>query len=272
VITVSADPIAAYERDQDRRGLALTTIDKRTRCLRLFEREVGLNPKRQTIERWLDGRGLSNKSRAVWLSHLSCFYKWAVEEGHVREDPTARIRPPKLRRKLPRPIPDDHLEKALANATPVLRCWLLLGAYAGLRCQEIAGLSREDVLVSDGLLRVTEAKGGHERLVPLHPEVLEALELYGLPERGAIFRARTLRRVTPGEVSHKLGDFLHGLGIPSTPHALRHWFGTRLLATTHDLRVVQETMGHRDVTSTAIYADWDRAAAKEGVAALGVTT
>ena len=262
------DLIDAYTRDQERRGLSPNTIDKRGRCLRLFERELGLHPSRQAIERWLDGRGLCAKSRAVWLSHLSCFFTWAAEEGHLREDPTARIRPPKLRRKLPRPIPDEHLEKALANSTPLFRCWLLLGAYAGLRCQEIAGLSREDVLGSEGLLRVTEAKGGHERLVPLHPEVLEALDLLPMPERGPLFRNRSARRVSPGDVSHRLGDFLHSLGITSTPHALRHWFGTRLLATTHDLRVVQETMGHRDVTSTAIYADWDRAAAKAGVLAL----
>ena len=64
---------------------------------------------------------------------------------------------------------------------------LSLAAYAGLRCQEIAGLDREDVLEAKGLLRVVKGKGGVERIVPLHPEALAALRCLPMPRSGALF-------------------------------------------------------------------------------------
>jgi len=266
---VQMDLITAYTKDQQRRGLSAATTDKRSRYLRLFEHEVGLEGTRDEIETWLD-RYPSAKTKATILSHLGCFYTWATEEGHLTLDPTAKIRAPRVPRKLPRPIPDEALEKALANATPLVRVWLLLGSLAGLRCKEIAGLCREDVMATEGRLRVVETKGGDERMVPLNPELLEALELWGMPASGWLFRQRSGGRMTAGDISHHIGDYLRGLGITSTPHALRHWFGTHLLAEIHDLRTVGETMGHKDIRSTAIYADWDRELAKAGVTRLGV--
>jgi integrase/recombinase XerC len=262
------DLIAGYRRDMERRGLAHATVDKRTRNLRLFESEVGLVATKEQVEVWLDGRGLVAKSRSVWLSHLACFYSWAVQDGRLKVDPTARIQRPKLRRKLPRPIPDKDLRKALANADPRMRCWLLLGALAGLRCQEIAGVAVEDVLEDAGQLRVVDAKGGTERMVPLHPEVLKALREL-LPPRGPVFRG-TRGRVTAGDVSHKTGDYLHGLGITSTPHALRHWYATEVYRSTLDLRLTQELMGHKSVTSTEIYARADMQKAGVAVRALRI--
>jgi integrase/recombinase XerC len=251
--------------------LAPNTIDKRVRNLRLYAREAGLAASREEIEDWLDERHLSAKSRSLWLSSLHTFYAWAIDAGHLTEDPTAKIRSPKLRRALPRPIPDEQLAKALANATPLHRLWLLLGAYEGLRCCEIAGLAREDVLASEGLLRVVEAKGGNERMVPLHGEVLEALELLPMPASGPLFMNRFRTRVTPGHVSHELGDYLHSLGIASTPHALRHWFGSSMLRATHDIRVVQEAMGHKSIMSTSVYTAFDQGACRSAVAGLQVS-
>jgi len=262
------DPIDGYILDMKRRGLAENTLKTRERCLRLFARDGGFQRNREQIEAWLDGRHLSAKSRSVWLSHLGCFYAWQVETGLIASNPTAGIRPPKLRRNLPRPIPDADLTRALTKASDLHRLWLLLGAFEGLRCQEIAGLAREDVLASEGLLRVVEAKGGHERLVPLHREVLEALETYGMPDRGPLFVNRSGKRVSPGDVSHQLGDYLRSLGIGSTPHALRHFFGTRTLQQCHDVRVVQELLGHRDISSTAVYTAFDQGAARSAVASL----
>lgn len=263
------DLIAGYRRDMERRGLAHATVDKRVRCLRLFQGDSGFATTKEELEAWLDGRGLVAKSRSVWLSHLSCFYQWAVDEGHLEIDPTARIQRPKLRRKLPRPIPDKDLRKALANADPRMRCWLLLGALAGLRCQEIAGLTVEDVMEEDGILRVVEAKGGTERMVPIHGDIVEALRALPMPARGPVFRG-IRGRVTAGDVSHKTGDYLHGLGITSTPHALRHWYATEVYRSTLDLRLTQELMGHKSVTSTEIYARADMQKAGVAVRALRI--
>jgi site-specific recombinase XerD len=263
--------IGKYQRYQERRGLSWNTVEKRTRSLKMFAEQVGFDATREQIEDWLDSRGLAAKSRAVWISHLGVFFRWAVSEGLLPSDPTVRIKAPKLRRNLPRPIPDAQLTKALKAATPLLRSWLLLGAFAGLRCQEIAGLAREDVLDREGLLRVTQGKGGKERLVPLHGDVLAALKDYGMATEGPLFRGRGGERVTPGALSHRLGDYLRGLGITSTPHSLRHFFGTRLLQQSHDLRLVQDAMGHQNISSTAIYTGVDQAATRVAVSALRVS-
>jgi site-specific recombinase XerD len=259
------DAIAGFTLDQRRRGLAINTTRARERALRLFERDLGLDATREQIEDWLDGRNLCAKSRAVMLSHLGCFYTW-----RGGENPVAQIRPPKLHRGLPRPIPDKDLTRALAKATPLLRAWLLLGALEGLRCQEIAGLAREDLSESEGLLRVVEAKGGNERMVPLHAKVLEALKAYGMPERGPLFLNRFHQRVSPGDVSHQLGDYLRSLGIASTPHSLRHAFATAVYRSSLDLLLTQSLLGHRSPTSTVVYASADMGKAAGIVGAISV--
>jgi integrase/recombinase XerD len=264
------DLIEKYALDMERRSLSRNTISKRVRSLRLFESEVGFDTERESIEAWLDSRNLSPKSRAVWLSHLNCFWGFCLEHDHLSTNPVSKIRPPKLRRKLPRPMPDSDLQKALRYATPLLRAWLLLGALEGLRCQEIAGLRRDDVLVSEGLLRVVEAKGGDEGMLPLHPDVLEALETLGMPDRGPLFLDRFGRQISPGRVSHLLGDHLRGLGISSTPHSLRHFFGSEVMRATHDIRTTQELMRHKDISSTAIYTAFDQEAGRQAVAGLRI--
>lgn len=263
-------PISAYVRDMGRRGLSPVTVDKRTRCLHLYAGECGLEASREQVEDWLDGRHLSPKSRAVWISHLHAFYTFAVAEGLLKADPTARIKPPRLRRALPRPMPEASLRRALERATPIYRCWLLLGALEGLRCQEIAGLAKEDVLAPEGLLRVVHGKGGKERYVPLHPDVLAALERYGMPEEGPLFTKREGGALSAGDVSHRLGDYLHGMGIASSPHSLRHRFATEVYRGSLDIRMTQELLGHQSVATTSIYAKADMRGAAAVVSALKV--
>jgi integrase/recombinase XerC len=261
-----ADLVARYVRHMERRGLADNTIGARTRVLRRYEAEVGWVADKEAVEDWLDGP--CAKSRATYLSHLQCFFRWACAEGCLEVDPTQKVQPPKLRRNLPRPIPDPALQKALKSANPLMKAWLLLAAYQGMRAQEIAGLRVEDVDGVAGLLRVVEAKGGRERMLPLHPAVRRALEALPLPIEGYAFRKSDGSRATPGMVAHAMGAYLHRLGIQSTPHSLRHWFGTGIYRGTKDLRLTQELMGHASPSTTAVYAAWDRAGAARAVGSL----
>ena len=261
-----SDLIDAYCTSMRRANLAVTTIDKRFRYLRLFEAECGLEASREEIETFLD-RYKHPKSKATVLSHINTFYRWAADEGLIAVVPTAKIKAPKVPRKLPRPMAEDLLEKALANATPELRCWLLLGALAGLRCMEVAGVDVEDILDGGQMLRVTDTKGGNERLVPLHEDVREAL-LQVAPESGPMFRQRSGRQVTAGDVSHRLGAYLHGQGIADTPHSLRHFFATEVQRATHDVRTTQALMGHKSIASTAIYMAFDQEAGRVAVMGL----
>jgi site-specific recombinase XerD len=267
-----ADYIARYVKSMERQGLAHTTIVQREIMLRTFERELGFHVTQEEVESWLDRRDMSLKTRSLWVSHLKCFYRYCSGEGFQVRDPTIRIKAPKTPRRLPRPMPSSDLQKALEAARPVMRAWLLCGALAGLRCQEIAGLRADDVMLAEGLLRVTEAKGGKERLVPLHPQLREALERVTPPFGGLMWKTEHNRKFTANQISWNIGRFLRKQGITGGAHTLRHSFASNALRQCHDLRVVQELLGHASVATTAVYTAFDQDAAKAAVAAIGLPT
>jgi integrase len=271
----NAELIAAHHVDQERRGLLPTSIEKRDDNLRVFARCVAptelLDVTRADVERFLDARRITASTRYAWLSHLHRFYDWTLRADLGTVDPTARIVRPKLRRRLPRPVATAELKAALVDAQPLHRCWLLLAAYMGLRCQEIAGIRRDDVLEDEGLLRVVKGKGGVERLIPLHPEILDALRALPMPRHGWVFTGVRGGPYSPAHLSHDFNAFLRSAGVSGTAHQLRHWFGTNLYAQTHDIRLTQEMLGHADLATTAIYTAFDRQGAVAAIRAMNFT-
>ncbi len=182
---------------QDRCGHLPASMQRRDIYLKAFARWLDprglLEATRDDIETFLDqrktreGRKLNSRTRYYWLANLSAFYGWALVEGLTDTDPTVAIVRPKQRRTLPRPIGRDDLEDAIRAARPQMRAMLYLAAFAGLRVQEIAGLDRDDIIEAKGLIRVRYGKGAKERIVPLHPDVLEALRCLPMPKNGALF-------------------------------------------------------------------------------------
>ncbi|HEY5025390.1 MAG TPA: tyrosine-type recombinase/integrase [Acidimicrobiales bacterium] len=284
----AADLRAAHTLDQERRGLRQSSIKTRDGILRRFAEWLAPKPileaSREDVQAWLDSLKVGGTARRAYTSHLHAFYTWAQDEGLVSQVATARIRRPKERIGLPRPIPDVDLARALSAAragnSPSHRrmvCFLLLGAYQGLRCIEIAGLHVEDVPDdAGGPLRIRDAKGGGERHpVPMHPDVLAALRTLPMPRSGPVFcRPGDLHypagQLRAHNVSHLTNDFLSGLGISATAHQLRHFFGTRIYQSTRDIRLTQELLGHAKVSTTALYAACDQTKAAPAVAALSI--
>lgn len=180
-----------YATHLRRRGLAAGTIYRRSSTVRAFREWLDGVPLEaattQQVERFLDSRGLEGRTRYCWISHLHCFYRWAIDHGHATQDPTARIERPRLRRLMPRPIGEPDLEVALSMADRTMKAWLALASYGGLRCAEIAALDADCVLHQYGVLRVL-GKGAKERMVPMHPVVSDALAAYGVPRSGPVFR------------------------------------------------------------------------------------
>ena len=196
------------------------------------------------------------ESRATELSHLRSFYKWAVLEGLLVVDPTARLIRPRVPRRLPRPIPDNDLAVALEMAPDRVRPMLFLAAYAGLRACEIAPLRAEDIMLANDppLIVIDQGKGGHMGAVPMCSVL--AAEMQRLSSRGWLFTRRdgNAGHIPAHQVSHLCNRYLHGIGIGHTLHTLRHWFGTQTLrANNGDLRQTQELMRHQSPVSTAIY-------------------
>src|SRR5664280_310297 len=226
--------IAAHHVDQERRGLLPTSIEKRDGQLQIFSRYLEprslLDAQREDVEQFLDSRNIGARTRYAWLSHLHNFYDWTLREDIGTSDPTVRIIRPKMRRSLPRPAATDQLVAALRVADPMRRCWLLLAAYMGLRCQEIAGIRREDILQDEGLLRVVKGKGGVERMIPIHPEVMAALLALPMPGVGWVFQRPGGGPWPPPRLSQRFNKFLREAGVNGTAHTLRHWFGSNLYA------------------------------------------
>lgn len=255
--------------DMERRGLIESSMRIRRIYLSAFMRWMGersiLLATKAEIDLFLDQRRIGPRTRCTWLSHLHSFYAWAIGEELLTDDPTAKISRPKLRHTLPRPAATDDLRRLLGVAKPKEKCWVLLAAFQGLRCQEIAGLRREDVAEGEGLLRVVHGKGGHERMMPLHPDVMAALDELPMPRTGWLFTRVRGGRYTPAALSYYFNRFLHDNEVPATAHQFRHWFGTQLYGSTHDLRLTQEMLGHANPATTAIYTAFNRRAAAAAI-------
>ena len=279
-----AELLRRYRQHQERRMLLDSSIEHTRTRLRAFARwiEPGgmLDATRADVETFLDkrrthdGRKLNSRTRYYWIAHLHTFYEWALTEGLTEADPTVSIRRPRQRRVLPRPIGTEDLELAIRTAPSQMRAMLSLAAFAGLRVQEIAGLERDDVIEAKGLVRVRHGKGAKERIVPAHPDVLEALRGLPMPKTGYLFTRPRGGRFTPNRLSVVIARYLREHGIDATAHRCRHWFATETYAHGHDIRVVQELLGHSDPSTTAGYVAYshvDATAAVHSLSLRGVT-
>jgi integrase/recombinase XerC len=259
--------IGLYRHHQQRRGFTPRTVTRRCDVLHNLARFTDtpiLDLTHLELLRWVDAKPIGPRTRYAYISAVSCFYEWAIREGLTDSNPTVRMERPKMRRTLPRPIAPGDLRMAIQLATPRLAAILTLAALQGLRCQEIAGLTRADVLETDAppSLYVTQAKGGYERVVPLHPATVDALRRAGLPRVGPLFTTQYGRPYVPPAISRMGNCYLRSLGIDATMHQLRHRFATDFYrASGGDIRLTQEVLGHQSPTSTAIYTQVSTSAA-----------
>jgi integrase len=189
------------------------------------------------------------------------FFAWLKSTGAIGRNPAARLEPVRVPPGAPRPAPEGVLAEALMRADDRERLMVMLAAYAGLRCAEIARVRGEDL--DADLLRVT-GKGGKTRLVPIvHADLLSRLS----EVRGHAFPGGTEGHLSPGHVSKLLSRVL-----PDgwTGHTLRHRMATKAYAGTRDLLAVGAILGHSRPETTQRYVrmpdDALREAARSAVA------
>lgn len=269
-----------FIRHLRRRGLSPNTIEKYAIHLRAFEDWLGHDLVTATtadVEMFLDsrtGRGqaqncrISDQARCNWISDLAGFYTWTFRStGAPSINPTEAIMRPKLRRRLPRPISETDLEVAMSRADRTMYTFQVLGGFAGFRCCEMAWLTAESVMWHEGVINVF-GKGRKERIVELHPVAAAALRAYGVPRMGPVFLKSDGSVWSPKRVSQVINAYFADLGINATAHQLRHRFGTQLYAACHNLRVVQEQLGHAYSSTTDVYTAFANADARAAVLAL----
>ncbi len=231
----------------------------------------------QALRRQLAARrmeGIGNASAARELSALKGFLAFAREKAGMVESEPVRLRGPRLKKGLPRPItPDDAVNLAEMVAESAEERWigardravLLLLYGAGLRIAEALSLTGKDIPLGETL--AVTGKGGKQRIVPILPIVREGVAAYAaqcpwpaqpdLP----LFRGAKGGPLSQGMVQKAVARARLVLGLPATatPHALRHSFATHLLGAGADLRSLQELLGHASLDSTQIYTKVDAA-------------
>lgn len=233
------------------------TIEARFDVLRRFTNWTGLplaSTEREHVEGYIDGK-TAPATRRVYLCHLAGFFAWAVDEDIYPADPTRRVARAKIPTRLPRPIDEADLltayAAAVASGNDMMRAWLTLGGWAGLRACEIGPVSGEHRIVGDSpTLVIPVSKGGGMSAVPLSPFVNAEFDRW--PARGPLWKPDGgYHHVV---VTRLITNHFRALGMGWTCHNLRHRYGTMLYrASGHDLRVTQSGMRHLSISSTVLY-------------------
>ena len=221
-----------------------------------------------TFLRSLHKRGLDPKSIARALVAVRGLYKFLLQDGHLKLDPSSNLEAPKSWQALPRFLAADEVERLLnapVTSTDLgLRDKAMLEVLyaAGLRVSELVGLAASNLDLDLGFLTVF-GKGGKERAVPLGLSAVEWTKKYIAIRPRLMAQAAPTAALFITDGGHALSrqafwrmivSYGEKAGIGHiTPHLLRHSFATHLLENGADLRSVQMMLGHSDISTTQIY-------------------
>ena len=271
---LSPKSIEAYKRDL-------------TRYIDFLEEEKDINnleeisPKHiRGFIRVLNDAHLAPASITRAFSSIRSYHSFLSGENLVQQNPSQLLDAPKPFRKLPVVLAVEEVNKILGVidiAKPLGRRDLAILEVlysAGVRVSELCDLRMIDLVLDSDMIRVT-GKGNKERFAPIGPRAQECINNYLKFDRptlskkdknlGKIFLSRNGRPLTRMTVNIILKKWaqVSGLKKKVSPHTFRHSFATHLLEGGADLRVVQEMLGHVDISTTQIYYDMDREHLKE---------
>lgn len=273
---LDADLVDYLHWARNLRGLSNNTLRTRLELLQRLARFLPVPLRQATSDQLLDFErlaiaGRAAETRRTYACHIRSLYRWMLAADLIPADPSRVLTLPIVGKHLPRPIDEEDLAVAVAAArTAKLRAMLCLGAWAGLRCCEIAALEWRDLHREDdahGHLQV-RGKGDKDRTVEIGRVVIQALQGYGIQKRGPVFLGHDGAQITANAVSRAINRHLRLLDLDVTAHQLRHRYGTVGYQLTKDLRTVQTQMGHASADTTAIYTRPSAEAAARMVAAM----
>lgn len=265
------------------KGLSINTIDAYRRDLSYFLEfcySLGANEltdiQRTHINayvRELREKEYSPPSVMRKIASLRGFFKWLCANEICSQNPTLTLEQPKIPKKLPKVMTVQEIENILReDLTPVQRLIVELLYGCGLRVSELVNLKTNSLDLDASYLKCS-GKGSKERLVPLGKKAKEALKEYFKQrdflvkkyniDNKNLFIADSGRFLTRQDVYnfiHEQGKKIHK---NISPHTLRHSFATHLLENGADLRIVQELLGHSDVSTTQLYTHISKKRLKE---------
>jgi len=211
----------------------------------------------------LSSRGLSPSTIKRRFSAIRGFFRFLIEEGMVKSDPTEELDTPKTWKKLPQVLDLAEVE-ALLNSPDTStykgkrdKAMLELLYATGIRVSELVNLKINDLNLQQGFIRF-KGKGAKERIVPLGLVAIKCLKDYlSFRQEGSsyLFLSNRKTPMTRQRFWQIIKENAKKAGIkkPISPHTLRHSFATHLLERGADLRSVQELLGHANISTTQIY-------------------
>jgi len=232
---------------------------------------------KRCIREYLAYLNVKSAKRRTILRHLSslrAFFKWALKEKLLSQNPLDEIEGPKLEKTIPPSLTYEQVE--LLFAQPDIseylgfrdRCLMELFYSSGLRVSELVSLNRKHCDLKNKTLKVL-GKGKKERLIPITQTATEWIDRYlKHPERmlngehhraqvdeEAVFLNKWGKRLTVRSVDRKFEEYLKASGLSGkiTPHTIRHTIATHWLEKGMDLKTIQVLLGHRSLATTTIY-------------------
>lgn len=262
---LSTNTVASYRQDLNEYFNFLETDHQKTWEVDALEVDAFLAHLRD------QGKATSSISRM--LSSLRKFYQWLLRQDIIERDPLVKIDSPKKEKRLPLALSESEIDSLLREPNVEkdlgLRDRAILETlYAtGMRVSELINLKMSDLHQEIKLVKVL-GKGSKERLVPISDVALSWIDKYDKQVRekmimkngvfsDIIFLNARGNKLTRQAVWQLIKKYCQKAGITKnvTPHTLRHTFATHLLENGADLRVVQELLGHSDITTTQIYTN-----------------
>ncbi len=209
------------------------------------------------------------KTKAHYLTVLKSFYRYLQDQNIIQKNPCENIKMPKLAKRLPKYLTEEEviklLDLKLQKPIDYRNKAMLEVLYAtGIRISELLNLKLSNFYEEDAYIKVM-GKGSKERIIPLSDITIDYLKVYIYKYRPFILKERSSEYIFvnyTGLAMTRQGFFKilkqicksSGINKEISPHILRHSFATHLLNNGADLRIIQELLGHENITTTEIYS------------------
>ncbi len=273
-MALSKNTCENYERDIEKYCDFIVNVRKKTNPM-----DIEIEDVRAFINS-LKRKHIASSSQARKLSALKSFHKFLLLEKYVTINVAKMIANPKQEKKLPTVLSVEEIDKllkSLTTDTPIAlrdKAMIELTYSSGLRVSELINLKLSDYHPSMGFIDVF-GKGNKERVVPVGEEAVYYLNLYLKESRPKLVKTNLNNYIfvnsrNGGPVSRQSffeiireKALLAGIDKPISPHKIRHSFASHLLEHGLDLRIIQELLGHEDISTTEIYTHINNAHLKK---------